>query len=126
MAIQRRESNSGLVGFDRAPTEKIHRLIISLTADWKKGKTTFALTAPAPIALIDMDTGLEGVIEKWAKEKEIHVASFNYHDATSEDEWMRMWEECKKPCLRLLVLGKGEAGQKILELLRPGMAQLSL
>lgn len=102
MTIQKRQNPTVLNGFDRAPTERIHRLIISLTADWKKGKTTFALTAPAPIALIDMDTGLEGVIEKWAEQKEIHVKSFNYHDATSEDEWTKMWEDCKQAFLGAL------------------------
>ena len=90
------QKNSTLKGFERASTKKIHRLIASIVGDWKKGKTTFALTAPAPIALIDMDTGLEGVVEKWAKEKEIWVKTFDYHEAKDQDEWLEIWEDSKK------------------------------
>lgn len=38
----------------------------------KEGKTHFALTAPAPIAVMNIDRGLEGMVEKFAKIKEIH------------------------------------------------------
>ncbi len=83
-------------GFSLAKTEPIHRLVISMEALWKQGKTHFALTAPAPICYIDMDTGTEGVIEKFSKDKEIQVCQFDYHDSTELAEWVRMWEECKK------------------------------
>jgi len=40
----------------------------------KDGKTHFGLTMPAPISVLNIDRGLEGVIEKFAREKEIHIS----------------------------------------------------
>lgn len=39
----------------------------------KSGKTHFALSGPGPIAVLDIDTGLDGVIQKWQEDKEIYV-----------------------------------------------------
>lgn len=72
-----------------------HRMIVSAEAQEKEGKTTFGLTAPAPIALISLDFGLEGVVEKWQSEKEIYVAEFDYKDVTDPKEWLRMWKDVK-------------------------------
>ena len=72
-----------------------YRLIASVEGLEKNGKSTFALSAPGPLAIIDMDTGLEGVIEKWVDKKDIIRAEFNYRDATNKDEWERMWMQVK-------------------------------
>ena len=82
-------------GFDEANTNEVLRLILNVEGAEKEGKTHFALTAPGPIALIDMDIGLEGVVSKFSKQKKIFVASFNYHEATSPDEWEKMWVKMK-------------------------------
>lgn len=43
------------------------RLILSVEGLEKEGKTNFALTAPGPIAYMDFDVGLEGVVEKFLR-----------------------------------------------------------
>lgn len=64
-----------LPGFTRASSAVKHRLIVSVEALEGVGKTTFALTAPGPIAFINFDYGLEGVIEKFQTVKPIYVAA---------------------------------------------------
>jgi len=83
-------------GFEEASTNEILRLILNVEGGEKQGKTHFALTAPGPIALIDMDIGLEGVISKFTKVKKIYVASFNYRDATEPKQWEEMWKRMKQ------------------------------
>ena len=80
-----------LAGFTEANGEEVLRLILNIEGQEKEGKTHFALTAPGPIALIDMDIGLEGVVSKFNKQKKIYVASFNYRESTSPEEWDKMW-----------------------------------
>ena len=93
----------GLVGFEEASDKEIFRLVMSIEGVEKAGKTHFALTAPGPIGLIDMDTGLEGVVSKFVKDKKIYVANFNYRDATSPDEWKAMWGKMKQALMDILV-----------------------
>ena len=50
------------------------RVIMRVGGFEKEGKTHFALTAPGPIAVLNIDRGLEGVVEKFARSKEIHVS----------------------------------------------------
>ena len=50
------------------------RLVMRISAHEKDGKTHFGLTAPPPIGVMNIDRGLEGVVEKFAKVKEIHVS----------------------------------------------------
>lgn len=73
----------------REPTK---RLIIGLDGIEKNGKTHFALTAPGPICIIDMDIGLEGVVDKFIGEKEIHHVAFNKREATNPAQWAKMWD----------------------------------
>lgn len=60
------------------------RLIASVAAKEKKGKTHFALTAPKPIGFINLDVGLEGVINKFDP-RDIHVSSYSKDTATMKD-----------------------------------------
>jgi len=60
-----------VVEYKRATTDPPTRLVISVDSLPKEGKTNFALTAPGPIAIHDLDLGMEGVIEKFA-DKEIY------------------------------------------------------
>jgi len=89
-------------GFEEATGEEILRLILNVEANEKEGKTHLALTAPGPIADIDMDVGSEGVIKKFVNQKKIYVAKFNYHDVTSQDEWEKMWNRVKATFLDAL------------------------
>ena len=51
-----------LPGFTRANSVVRRRLILSIEALEGAGKTRFTLTAPGPIAFLNFDYGLEGVI----------------------------------------------------------------
>jgi len=54
------------------------RLIVAVDGLEKQGKSHFALTAPGPIAYQGTDIGLEGVVEKFQTEKEVHVAEYGF------------------------------------------------
>lgn len=85
-----------LQGFVNAKTlKKRRRAIVSVEALPKHGKTEFILSAPGPIALVNLDEGLEGVVEKWENKKEIQVADFGYRDATNQKEWIEVLEKVK-------------------------------
>jgi hypothetical protein len=62
--------------FVRADKELTRRIIISLTGEEKSGKDHCAFTAPAPIYVHSFDIGLDGVIQKFQKEKEMYVADY--------------------------------------------------
>jgi len=70
------------------------RLILRVGGLDKTGKTHFALTAPAPIAIINADRGLEGVVEKFAHDKEIYVSeSFRDMPSETETDAEKRWKE---------------------------------
>ena len=54
------------------------RKTIVIAGREKQGKTNFALTAPDPIAHFNLDVGLEGVIEKFRKDKVIYTHDYPY------------------------------------------------
>lgn len=64
-------------GFQLASSEIIPRLISSVDGLEGCGKNHFAFTAPGPMAVISLDTGLEGVVQKFQKDKEIMVAEYD-------------------------------------------------
>ena len=55
-----------------------HRIVMAIDGLEKSGKTHFALSAPAPIAVINTDIGLDGVIQKWQSDKEIWVQDVRF------------------------------------------------
>src|SRR6266700_711635 len=64
-------------GFRPATEIKAHpRLVMAVDGGEKSGKTRFALTTPAPIYYINLDVGLEGVIDEFIGNKEIVVAEY--------------------------------------------------
>lgn len=64
------------LGLMRATGGVKRRIILSVEAREKRGKSNFALTAPDPHVLFDFDTGLEGVLEKFTSTKEIYVGDY--------------------------------------------------
>lgn len=66
---------SDLLGksFRAAPLDVKHRLILAVDGLEKHGKTSFGLSAPGPIVLFNFDYGLEGVVQKYAKDKKVYV-----------------------------------------------------
>ena len=83
-------------GFDRLDGEKLiapRRLVQRVGAFEKGGKTHYALTAPAPISVINIDRGLEGVVEKFARVKEIHRSKdFRAMPSGSQANNERRWD----------------------------------
>ncbi len=61
------------LGFERAMAEVRPLLYVALDGRDKSGKDHWSLTAPGPIGIIDVNRGLEGVVQKFQKKKEIHV-----------------------------------------------------
>lgn len=70
-------SASPFARFTPAPTDYRHRLIAVSSGEVGTGKTSFWLGAPAPIVIQTLDQGLEGVVEPFAREKEIYVANYD-------------------------------------------------
>lgn len=69
-------NNAGVVGgFQRAGIIQKRRLIVCNKALPKCGKSRFGLTMPGPLAVIDLDEGMDGVIQEHQDKKEIYVAS---------------------------------------------------
>lgn len=63
-------------GFKRADAPVARRLICTIDGLDKQGKTHIGLTAPGPIAVINTDDGLDGVVQKFQQDKEIMVADY--------------------------------------------------
>jgi len=82
------------MGFKKSSANVQPRVIISVEGREKQGKTNFALTSPSPIALFDFDTGLEGVINKFAK-KTIWVSEYRTPILTA-DQYIASWERYKR------------------------------
>lgn len=133
MATQKKENGrviqpTALDGFELATKKTMRRMIISVAGQEKQGKTRFGLTAPGPIALFNLDIGLEGVIDQFVDKKEIQVADFNYRDATKPSEWEEMWERMKKayytalssPRIRSLVVDTASELWELVRLARFG------
>ena len=57
------------------------RLILALDGLEKHGKSEFALTAPGPIVVLNLDTGLDGVIQKHQAKKAIYVVNYEKRNA---------------------------------------------
>jgi hypothetical protein len=86
-----------LTGFE-AVSEKKQRLIVNVQGLEKCGKTHFALTFPDPIAMIDIDVGTEGVVDK--NKKEVLVKSVgDFHDPVQAQT---IWQDVKLAIQRAL------------------------
>lgn len=66
------------LGWEPAATVVPKRLVTLLEGFKGDGKTHVALTMPPPIWYFRIDTGDEGVIEKFATQKEIHVLKTSF------------------------------------------------
>ena len=63
--------------FERASPDIKPRIVASSYGEVGTGKTHFWLGAPAPIVVQTLDQGLEGVVEQYAKEKDIYLANYD-------------------------------------------------
>ena len=82
-------TNLSDMGFQPGQDVKlIPRIILAIGGLEKQGKSHFSLTAPGPIAYINLDDGLEGVVQKFTATKKIHILSLRLPDASVGDEAM--------------------------------------
>jgi len=79
-------------GFDKVTSNfgKL-RLIMRVGGLEKDGKTHFALTAPGDIGVIDLDRGLEGVIQKFVNDKDIYAVNFRDMPIATQDDHEARW-----------------------------------
>lgn len=85
------------MGFEMPEDAPTYRLLVSSEGKEKTGKSEFWMSAPGPIAGINLDTGTEGVIEKWAKKKNIWMLNFNIPPVSpnNRQEYISMWAKSK-------------------------------
>ncbi len=82
-------------GFDKVSPDIMppRRLVMRIGGQEKEGKTHFGLTMPPPIALLNIDRGLEGMYEKFAREKELHISKdFRAMPSKTMEDNERRWE----------------------------------
>ncbi len=63
--------------YQRADDTCKQRIVAASYGEVGSGKTSWWLGAPGPIVVQTLDQGLEGVVEPFAKEKEIYVANYD-------------------------------------------------
>lgn len=68
-------------GFKKATNDVKNRVIASSCGEVGSGKTSFWLGAPGPIYIHSFDRGLEGVVEPFTANKEIHIAEYDFAPA---------------------------------------------
>lgn len=71
--------------FNLAQTAIKRRLIVAADAERGAGKTQFLLSAPDPIAFIDLDLNADGVVQKVQKKKKVYHAKYNLPMADSKN-----------------------------------------
>jgi hypothetical protein len=82
------------------------RLLVNIEGLDKGGKTHLALTAPGPIALFDMDRGLEGVVQKFMGDKEILFTSYRHLPVVTEADHKALWVKFERD-YDVALAGKG-------------------
>jgi hypothetical protein len=87
--------------YTKATTDITPRIIGASVGEIGAGKTHFWLGAPQPIVVQTMDLGLEGVVQKFAADKDIYVASYDIGATIGEsftvekakDAWAKFLED---------------------------------
>ncbi len=117
-----------LKGFSRLTGGIKKRLILRVGGREKQGKTHFSLTAPAPIAFFDMDRGTEGVVDKFASDKEIYSVCYRSLPSATQDQHEAKWEKFKKdyytalesPSIRSIVWDTDDEAWEMIRIARFG------
>lgn len=63
--------------YTKADATYKHRIVAASFGEVGTGKTEFWLGAPGPIVVQSLDQGLEGVVQKYANDKEIYLAEYD-------------------------------------------------
>lgn len=72
------------------------RILVNVEGLDKGGKTHFSLTAPGPVALFDMDRGLEGVVQKFVDRKQILYTSYRHLPVVTDDDHRDLWRKFER------------------------------
>jgi hypothetical protein len=117
-------------GWEREDGKEKKRLVVSVAALQKVGKSHFSLTAPGPLAYFDLNKGSEGVIGKFIKDKEIYRSSdpYTYYSSDNRERYVQTWERYKKdyytflsnPKIRSLVIDTNTESWELCRLARLG------
>jgi len=86
-------------GFTKVDSAILPRLIMSISGLEKQGKSHFGLTAPDPIAYVNTDEGMEGVVQKFGNKRieVLDVAVPNMeNDDIREQQAKTIWEKFEK------------------------------
>lgn len=67
----------------KTTSEVVRRLIMSIVGREKSGKTNLGLTAPDPIAILDFDYGLEGVVQKFSGKK-VYTSEYRINEISAD------------------------------------------
>jgi len=86
---------SGIAGlpdgfYDAAALPRKDRLVLCIDGMEKCGKSHLALSAEGPIAYINMDNGLDGVLHKFTGQKPISVVDISSDPKLCKTEWDRV------------------------------------
>ena len=104
-----KEQYEGL-GFTAPPSHTVNRrLVMSVAGFEKTGKTHFALTGRSPIAIVNLDVGLEGMVEKFrAAGKEVYQFTLPLtRDEGTQETWQGQWREFQNKLRAVYALNPG-------------------
>lgn len=83
-------------GFTRSKGSILQkRIVAAVQGHEKQGKTRWALTAPGPLAYLNFDFGLEGVVEEFESDKEIFRVDFDMECPPKTDKmayYGKVWD----------------------------------
>lgn len=82
-----------LVGKEEAGRPSI---VMAVEGRDKKGKTYFGLTAPGPIALINLDAGTKRVVDNFLGKKKIFAADMSMELNKREPDYAAVWKRIEK------------------------------
>lgn len=112
----------------QAPYQDTKRLVVAVSGREKQGKTSFALSAPAPIIYYNFDIGAEGVIDKYADVKDIYEVKYRTKVFGAEQSqvlgtWLQFKDDYKRGLesqARTLVIDTGSEAWETNRLARLG------
>jgi len=90
---------NSMIGAGFSPGKEVTikpRIVVSISGLEKCGKSHFALTAPGPIAFFSIDTGEEGVLNKFTKTKDVWIKEIAMADEDHVEASVKELDEFKK------------------------------
>jgi len=111
------------MGFSDEKVRTPERIIASLSGKDKTGKTHIACTAPPPITFLDIDIGVEGVVNKFQDSgKQILVYKVRVPKGEVQGFYTTMWTDVKARIKKVCDMNKGtlvmDTASEIYELAR--------